>query len=372
MTSMSGAPRSSPRTLIGNRLAAGIVCAWLAACATVEAPVPTPTPSQEVTPPPRPQPSPVSATGAWPHAAGQVLARNERLLLYRPAVDDRLGAIAARFLGRSDDAWQISEANGGAPLEAGVPMVVPLKPLNPGGVVGDRVQTVPILCYHRFGAGNSKMIISPARFAAQLEWLARNGYQVIRLSALEGFLAGQRPLPPKSVVITIDDGYESVHRHAFPLLKQYGFPATVFAYSDFIGAGDALRWPQMQEMVSSGLIDIQSHSKSHRNLVERLPGETEDRYRANLDAEMQIPRESIQRRLAGVQMRHIAYPFGDANAPVTEAAQRHGFTLGLTVVPGGNAFYAQPMLLRRTMIFGDMDLDAFKSRLQTSRPFVGS
>lgn len=349
---------------------AAVVGVLLAACASVESPtLPSgPPAAPRPTPPINPPPSPA----AWPHAAGQVLARNERLLLYRPAADDRLGAIAARFLGRSEEAWQISDANAGALLEAGVPLLVPLKPLNPTGVVGDRVQTVPVLCYHRFGPGNSKMIMSPVRFAAQLEWLARNGYQVIRLSALEGFLSGQRPLPPKSVVITIDDGYESVHRHAFPLLKQYGFPATVFAYSDFIGAGDALRWPQMQEMISSGLIDIQSHSKSHRNLVERLPGETDERYRANLEAEMQVPRDVIQRRMAGVQMRHIAYPFGDANAPVTEAAQRHGFTLGLTVVPGGNAFYAQPMLLRRTMIFGDMDLDAFKARLQTSRPLSGT
>ena len=50
-----------------------------------------------------------------------------------------------------------------------------------------------------------------------------------------------------------------------------------------------------------------------------------------------------------------------------EAAARNGFELGATVVPGGNAFYAQPLMLRRTMIFGDTSLEGFKSKLQTSR-----
>jgi peptidoglycan/xylan/chitin deacetylase (PgdA/CDA1 family) len=58
------------------------------------------------------------------------------------------------------------------------------------------------------------------------------------------------------------------------VLKKYGLPATVFVYTDFLGGGDALTWAQMQEMLASGLVDVQSHSKSHRNLIERLPGET--------------------------------------------------------------------------------------------------
>ena len=59
------------------------------------------------------------------------------------------------------------------------------------------------------------------------------------------------------MVITIDDGYESTYRHAFPILKRHGFPATVFVYTDFLGGGDALTWPQLQEMSASGLIDVQ-------------------------------------------------------------------------------------------------------------------
>ena len=308
-----------------------------------------------------------SAGTAWPQARGRVLARNERLLVYRSAPGDSHEGVAARFLGAASQAWQITQANDAARSATQQVWLVPLQPLNPLGVEPDRVQTVPILCYHRLGGGSSRMVVSPARFEAQMSWLVDNDYRVVRLAELAGFLAGQLPLPPRSVVITFDDGYESFHRHAYPVLKKLGLPATVFVYTDFIGGGDALSWSQLREMLASGLVDVQSHSKSHRNLVERRPGETDQLYLASLDAEMRIPRDTLERRLPPLKIRRLAYPFGDVNAQVLASAARHGIELAVTVVPGGNAFYADPLLLRRTMIFGDTGLDAFKSKLQVSR-----
>lgn len=350
--------------MTGRRSAAVVAAAccatWIAAgCSSPSAPPPAATATALA---PR-----TAGPARERQAAGSVIGRNERMLLYLPAPGDTPATVAARYLGSESLAWTIGDANPGARADAGEPWIVPLKPLNPTGVTADRFQTVPILCYHRFGTTTSKMVVPPAAFEAQLEWLARNDYHVIRLGDLAGFLAGQKALPRRSVVITIDDGYESVYRHAFPLLKRYGFPATVFVYTDFLGGGDALTWAQLQEMTASGLIDIQSHSKSHRNLIERRNGESDDRYRANIEAEMKLPRELIERRLPQAQVRFIAYPFGDANEVVLESAARHGFTLGATVIPGGNGFFAQPMMLRRTMIYGDLGLEGFKAKLQVSR-----
>ena len=370
MTGRLAAVRARPAGLMPWLAPAALAALMLAGCASSPSTSVAPSPQAHATPAPT-APGAPSATGpGWPQAQGQVLGRNDRLLVYRPHADDSFDGIAARFLGAADQGWQIADANNAARPEAGSPLIVPLRPLNPLGVQHDRLQAVPILCYHRLGAGTSKMVVSPANFEAQMAWLVRNDYRVIRLQDLALFLAGDKPLPQRSVVITFDDGYESVHRHALPILRKYGLPATVFVYTDFLGGGDALTWAQLQDMQVSGLVDVQSHSKSHRNLVERQPGEAEDRYRANLDAEMRVPRDTLERRLAPLKVRHLAYPFGDANEAVMESAARHGFELAATVVPGGNAFFAQPLLLRRTMIFGDMSLDTFKTKLQTSRPLA--
>jgi peptidoglycan/xylan/chitin deacetylase (PgdA/CDA1 family) len=309
---------------------------------------------------------PASAPAAKPAAPGEVIARNDRFLIYLPQAGDTQRGIAARFLGSEDHSWQIAELNGTNRVEPQQPVVVPLQAVNPQGVFADHYQTVPILCYHRVGPGGGKMVVSTANFAAQMEWLSRNDYQVIRLSQLVGFLQGREALPRRSVVVTFDDGYESVHRNAFPVLKRLDLPATVFVYTDFLGAGDALNWAQLSEMQASGLIDIQAHSKSHRNLIERVNGESDDQYRRTLDAETRGPRELIERRVP-TRVRHYAYPYGDANEAVLDALRRHQYELGVTVHPGGNPFFAQPLMLRRTMIYGDHSLDAFKLKLQTSR-----
>ncbi|MFM9915528.1 MAG: polysaccharide deacetylase family protein [Rhizobacter sp.] len=336
----------------GGRVCRGLAvlaAACLAACASA--------------PPPGSTPPAVSVISG----NGDVLGRSDRFVIYQPQADDTLRSIAGQFLGSPDRDWVIGDFNRLSRPVAGQPLVVPLKPMNQIGVQGDRYQTVPILCYHRFGGASSKMSVSTDNFAAQLDWLARNDYRVIRLSQLIGFLQGREALPKRSVVITMDDGYESVHRHALPQLRKHDFPATLFVYTDFIGAGDALSWNQLAELKASGLVDIQAHSKTHRNLIERTTGETDERYRQSIDAELRVPRDLLERRLPSQQVRHFAFPYGDANETVLDTLTRDQYQLAVTVYPGGNAFFAMPLMLRRTMIFGDIDLDAFKAKLQISR-----
>ena len=318
-------------------------------------PAPTPPPSTTA---PSPRPPPAVVEG--------VVAQNDHFVLYRPKRDDTLRSVAQRFLGDEKRGWEIADFNDVKELTSGSLVAIPLRPVNPVGVFPNGYQTVPILAYHRFGEKNGKMVVTPEAFAAQMKYLAENDYRVIPLADLVEFLAGKRSLPHRAVVITADDGYASVYRHAYPVLKQYGFPATVFVYTDFIGAGDALTWPQMQEMIASGLIDIESHSKSHESLVAMLPGESERSYRARVDKELTVGRDVLQRKL-GVHISIFAYPYGDASAAVVERAQKADYQLAVTVNPGGNPFFAQPLLLQRTMIFGDHDIEAFKARLQTFR-----
>src|SRR5262249_51914481 len=144
------------------------------------------------------------------------------------------------------------------------------------------------------------------------EYLARNGYTVVPLRRLLSFLQGKDPLPAKTVAITIDDGYRSTYEIAYPILRKHGFPATVFLYTDFVGAPDAMSWAQMREMVASGLIEIQPHSKSHANLTLRLRGETEVRYKERVKREVEKPIALLRDRLGTASFAY-AYPYGDVN-----------------------------------------------------------
>ena len=67
------------------------------------------------------------------------------------------------------------------------------------------------------------------------------GFQAVSLADFLAFAAGRRQLPRKSVLLTFDDGYRSFMQYARPVLKDYGFSATLFVYSDFIGAGGGSR-----------------------------------------------------------------------------------------------------------------------------------
>jgi len=320
------------------------VASLLQACGTAPAPLPEASPGQ------------TSAT------KGQLIARDDDFAIVVAQSGDTLESLAKGYLGDSRYAWRIADFNNITQVRPGQEVIVPLKSRNPVGVNAQGFQTVPILCYHRFGSSRSKLVVTPAAFAAQMEFLARNHYRVIPLSQLQGFLQGREPLPQRAVVITIDDGYRSTYEVAYPILKRYGFPATIFLYSDFVGATDAMTWHQMQEIAHSGSIEIQPHSKTHSNLTLRLPQESEVQYRERMRHEVDTPANAIEDRLT-TKVNSFAYPYGDTNDVVVQRLVQRGVGIGVTVTPGGNGFFANPYMLRRTMVFGDDDMTTFASKL---------
>ena len=160
------------------------------------------------TPPPADAPAPPpQVTEPVTAAHGSVITRNERFVVYLPRADDTLATVAREFLGNDRRAWEIAHFNDIKNTSPGQAIVIPLRPVNAFGISAKGYQTVPILCYHRVGPRANFMIMPPETFAAQMEYLARNNYNVIRLADLADFLSGKRPLPPRAVVITFDDGH---------------------------------------------------------------------------------------------------------------------------------------------------------------------
>ncbi|WP_137939540.1 polysaccharide deacetylase family protein [Chitinivorax sp. B] len=306
----------------------------------------------------------LSACGHLPSPIqpNNLIGRDADFAVVLPSEGDSLASLARDYLGDAELASRISEFNRTQQATPGKVLVIPLNAPPPSGLYSHGYQTIPILCYHRFGDHRGKLTVSRSAFASQMAYLADNGFKVMPLSALIPFLRGHASLPPKTVILTMDDGYRSVYDIAYPVLKQHGFPATVFLYSDFVGATDALSWAQMQAMEASGLIDVQPHSKSHGNLAVLQSGERQLQYQARLEQEVTTPITVLRSQL-GVNSYSYAFPYGDTNEHVTSLLTKHGVEMGLTVTPGGNGFFAYPHMLKRTMIFGDDDLATFKAKL---------
>ncbi|MBU0465861.1 MAG: polysaccharide deacetylase family protein [Proteobacteria bacterium] len=169
-------------------------------------------------------------------------------------------------------------------------------------------------------------------------------------------------MPQKSVVITIDDGYKSVYDIAFPILKQYGFTATLFIYNEFVSGGSALTWEQIREMKAAGF-EVGSHTISHADLAVQKPEENETDYIQRITYELVQSKEILDTKL-DQNTTLLAFPFGSTNQTVINICKTAGYTAGLSVIRGGNPFFRNPFLILRDQILSQEPAE-FISSLET-------
>ena len=295
-----------------------------------------------------------------------VVAQDRDFLLVAAGPSDSLKSLAATYLDDPSLDWIIAEVNQIKKIKPGQQVVIPRRPINQSAVFKDGYQTVPILAYHGITADGrkcSRVSVTKKAFTRQMAYLKDKGFTVIGFDDLISFMKGRRSLPKKSVIITIDDGFRSSYDIAFPILREYGYEATVFVYTDFIGAPSGLTWAQMREMVSSGVIDIQPHSKTHADLTKRRDGESKSAYLKRVREEVSYSKKTLSR--LNVPMHTFSYPYGAENDAVVEVVKSEGFELGVTVTRGGNPSFANPYVLRRTQIYCKNNLATFAKRLET-------
>ena len=287
---------------------------------------------------------------------------SEDYVIYKLQPGDTAASVAARFLGDARKAWIIEDAN--KSLSVGKFVIVPLKMENIGGISNHGLQTVPILCYHRFGNGcNSPLCVSAELFDHQMRYLRNHGYRVISPEQLLNFLSYRQAIPKKAVMITIDDGYRSVYEVACPILKKYGFTATLFVYTNYIGVSSkAITWQQLRELKSKGFT-IGSHTIMHSDLSNRGDNESKAQYEQRLHKELFDSKKIIDKAL-DQDTFIFAYPFGRVNLEALAMTRKAGYRLAVTVNRGGNPFFSNAFLLRRDMIL-KKDMATFKRRLKT-------
>jgi peptidoglycan/xylan/chitin deacetylase (PgdA/CDA1 family) len=194
-----------------------------------------------------------------------------------------------------------------------------------------------------------------------MAWLRWRRYHVLSMSDLVACLREHRLPPARSVIITFDDGYADNYDRAFPVLRRYRFPATVFLVSGAIG-GDAswtddpplsgrplLSEAQLEEMLRAG-IEVGAHTRTHPSLLELSAPDRE--------REVQGAREDLQRRFGQV-IRTFAYPFGDYDADVARVVLRAGFDAACCSRSGVNDPATPPFELRRVEVRGTDSLYRF-------------
>ncbi len=338
---------------LNTRAGVGAVLASLLVASCAEPPKPAP-------PAPPPPPPPKAELG-----------RSDLVVVVTVKPGETRASLAQKYLGDPAMTQRVvsldERATPDGPLRVGEAVAVALKARDPGGTLGPRPTAAIILCYHRFTArpvSSSTLEVTANAFEAQLTYLRDHGYHVVPLRRLEGFLAGREDLPERPVVVTVDDGYRSFIQVAFPILERFKTPATLFAYSKFVGAGDSLSWPQLQTLERSGLVAVEGHSKSHNDLSRRSRGESAAAYQRRIADEIDI--RQLARAAAGEEPRHFAYPYGAANTAVLTQMAATPWRLGLTVLRGGNPSWADPLLLRRDMVYGTDTVETFAHRLEAA------
>jgi len=236
----------------------------------------------------------------------------------------------------------------------------PLVAATPKKPVVDQTAQVIIFCYHQLvdKIRTPWTQITPTAFEAQMKELKDKGITVISMQDLLAWKRGEKNIPPRCAVITFDDGWKSQYEVAWPIMKKFNYPFTMFIYTEGVrggalGGGGAITWEQLADMRDNG-VDIQAHSATHQDLREGHPvtqiepGAKRARkkltgadYEKWIQNEVVGSKELLEQRL-GIKVNCFAVPFGNYNEHVKELARNAGYEAMFTV-------YGQPITFTSPM-----------------------
>ncbi|MFL6279740.1 MAG: polysaccharide deacetylase family protein [Vicinamibacterales bacterium] len=192
---------------------------------------------------------------------------------------------------------------------------------------------VSVLVYHRFApVVKDSMTVRTSTFRWQLEYLKQHQHPVIPLRVVLSYLHGKgAPPPPRAVVITADDGHESVFTDMLPAIREYQMPVTLFIYPSAISnASYAMTWQQLAELRDTRLFDIQSHTYWHPNFKTEKRRLSADAYRSFAMNQLVKPRTVLEKRL-GTRPDVLAWPFGIYDDELLAMARDAGYAAGFTI-----------------------------------------
>jgi peptidoglycan/xylan/chitin deacetylase (PgdA/CDA1 family) len=229
----------------------------------------------------------------------------------------------------------------------------------------------PVLAYHEIHSSKKRatprsLSVSSASFNRQMSVLHALGYNTIDLSELANALAGNNALPSRPIAITFDDGYAGTYEWAFPILRRYGFSATLFLIAEDFAknrqptsgrAFPVLSRQQVNEMISAGF-KLGSHSISHPRLTELRDSDAR--------GEMRDSRVMLE-DVFGCEVKSFSYPYGDHSPVLTLIAEEVGYSAACSNRFGRNHCSEDRFKLRRLPVGGDQWFPEFLYRLLLER-----
>lgn len=249
------------------------------------------------------------------HVPPRFAAHTQRILFIIPAAFLLVLGVQLFFLRYLPQLWQKI-------LEAPTPLEV----ARPGTV------RVPIFVYHsvRPHVSNEdpfqdKFDITPELFEKQLSYLNEHDYTTITFDNLVAYFKEHKPLPPKPVILSFDDGWHNQYRYAFPLLKKYHVRATFFIFTEGIDRPHFMSWDEIKELDAAGMA-IGGHTQTHPLLIAIQDP-------AILQSEIAGGKKIIEAHL-GKPITIFAYPFGHASPRTIQAVKKAGFIAARTQYRG--------------------------------------
>ena len=221
---------------------------------------------------------------------------------------------------------------------------------------------VPVLMYHRISDLTPQeaksplmrdLTVSPAHFEEQVKYLVDNGFTCLLASTVETALREHRPLPEKAIAITLDDGYRDNFDCAYPILRKYNVPATIFLVTSTVDTEGHLTWDNVHTMRPHP-VGYGSHTVHHLDLP-TLPTD-------QMDYELRESKRVLESRLLE-RITAIAYPSGSYNQAVTAKAREVGYLAGWKKGGGPVQPGADPYLLPRVRVNGYATMDDFRRKV---------
>lgn len=205
----------------------------------------------------------------------------------------------------------------------------------------------------------SYMDVAPDNFKDHIEFIDRQGFQVVSLAAIANWIESGTPLPPKAIGICFDDNYIGNYENAFPILATHGFHGTFFAHTGYVGvvtSKDHADWEELQIAEDSGWISVESHSVTHPKLTE-----------LDLDQlryELVESKRAIEANLRNKTCRYIVYPESRYDDRVIEESVRAGYRAGFKGDGGANLGSEPLFEINRVTVLQPTTLEEFKNLIE--------